>query len=195
MIYDYPEDFLAHHGVKGMRWGIRKQRTPGVSRKTDRAARKDAKEFTQAKMYYGEGAGNRRKMIKAKVDQRSKDTAYKKAFDNHVANTNWEKRGQQARGKRRYQDVKNSAGKTARGIRNLATGNTQYVGTAVLAGAAAFKGAQMAGVIPPTADIARKAAKAGRTGYDAVVNSGAMRRMMHEINIYNGRRAFNKQFG
>ena len=186
MIYDYPEDFLAHHGVKGMRWGVRKQRTPGVSRKTDRAARKDAKEFTQAKMYYGEGAGNRRKMIKAKVDQRSKDAAYKKAFDNHVSNTNWEKRGR---------DIKNSAGKTARGIRNLATGNTKYVGTAVLAGAAAFKGAQMAGVIPPTADIARKAAKAGRTGYDAVVNSGAMRRTMHEINIYNGRRAFKKQFG
>ena len=21
MIYDYPEDFLAHHGVKGMKWG------------------------------------------------------------------------------------------------------------------------------------------------------------------------------
>lgn len=94
-----------------------------------------------------------------------------------------------ARGKRRRQDVKNSVGKTARGIRNLAAGNTQYVGTA------AFKGAQMVGVIPPTADIARKAAKACRTGYDAVVNFGAMRRMMHEINIYNGRRAFNKQFG
>lgn len=78
MIYDYPEYFLAHHGVKGMRWGVRKQRTPGVSRKTDRAARKDAKEFTQAKMYYGEGAGNRRKMIKAKVDQRSKDAGHRR---------------------------------------------------------------------------------------------------------------------
>lgn len=63
-------------------------------------------------MFYGEGAGNRRKMIKAKVDQRSKDAAYKKAFDNHVSNTNREKRGQ---------DVKNSAGKTAREIRNLPT--------------------------------------------------------------------------
>ena len=42
-----------------------------------------------ARMYYGEGAGNRRKMIKAKVDQRSKDAAYKKAFDNHVSNTHW----------------------------------------------------------------------------------------------------------
>lgn len=76
---------------------MRKQRTPGVSRKTDRAAR----EFTQAKMYYGEGAGNRRKLIKAKVKQRSTDASYKKAFDNHVANTDWEKRAQQARGKRR----------------------------------------------------------------------------------------------
>nr|DAR10139.1 MAG TPA: hypothetical protein [Caudoviricetes sp.] len=86
-------------------------------------------------------------------------------------------------------------GKTARGVRNLATGNTRYVGTAVLAGALAFKGGQAAGVFPTNAQIADKAIKAGRSGYEAVAKSGAMRRMMHEINIYNGRRKFNKQFG
>lgn len=142
-------------------------------------------------MYYGEGAGNRRKLIKAKVKQRSTDASYKKAFDNHVANTDWEKRAQQARGKRRRQDAKNSVGKTARGVRNLATGNTRYVGTAVLAGALAFKG----GVFPTNAQIADKAIKAGRSGYEAVAKSGAMRRMMREINIYNGHRKFNRQFG
>lgn len=120
MIYERPDDFLDHSGVKDMKWGVRKQRTPGVSRKTDR---------------------------------------------------------------------------DARGVRNLATGNTRYVGTAVLAGALAFKGGQAAGVFPTNAQIADKAIKAGRSGYEAVVKSGAMRRMMHEINIYNGRRKFNRQFG
>ena len=33
------DEFLAHYGVKGMKWGVR------------RAARKDANEFAAAKMY------------------------------------------------------------------------------------------------------------------------------------------------
>lgn len=57
-------DELAHYGVKGMRWGVRHTRPEGVSRSTNRAAKKDAKEFTRAKMYYGEGAGNRRQRMK-----------------------------------------------------------------------------------------------------------------------------------
>lgn len=56
---------LMDYGVKGMKWGVR------------RRARRDAKEYTQAKMYYGEGAGNRRKLIKATVKARSKDPFYK----------------------------------------------------------------------------------------------------------------------
>ena len=54
---------LMHYGVKGMKWGVR------------RRARRDAKEFTQAKMYYGEGAGNRRKLIKGAKRWTSKKQA------------------------------------------------------------------------------------------------------------------------
>lgn len=114
---------LAHYGVKGMRWGVRNSRPEGVSRSTNRAAKKDAKEFTRAKMYYGEGAGNRRKLIKAKVNQRSKDPSYKKAFDHHVANTDWEKRGKEARSKRGRANAAKGAGKAARGAKNVALGN------------------------------------------------------------------------
>lgn len=32
MIYEYPEEFLAHHGVKGMKWGVRKQRVTSAIR-------------------------------------------------------------------------------------------------------------------------------------------------------------------
>lgn len=42
---------LMHYGVKGMKWGVR------------RRARRDAKEFTQAKMYYGEGARKIKRVV------------------------------------------------------------------------------------------------------------------------------------
>ena len=50
-----------HFGIKGMKWGVRK---------TKSEARKDAHEYARAKMFYGEGAGIRRKKIKARVDTR-----------------------------------------------------------------------------------------------------------------------------
>lgn len=74
-------------------------------------------------MYYGDGAGNRRKLINAKVNQRSKNPSYKKAFDYHVKNTNMEKRANQATRKRRVQDTKTSTGKTFRGVVNTIKGN------------------------------------------------------------------------
>lgn len=49
MILPEDEEFLAHYGRKGMRWGVRKDRTPGVSKRTDRKAKQDAEQYVNAK--------------------------------------------------------------------------------------------------------------------------------------------------
>lgn len=78
--------YLEHYGVKGMKWGVRKDRPSGVSRSVNRSAKKDAKEFARAKAFTGEGAGNRRKHIKTSVETKSKrDPNYKKAFESHLS--------------------------------------------------------------------------------------------------------------
>lgn len=83
MIYVNNETYLEHHGIKGQKWGIRRYQNPDGSlteagkaklasgdapRSTKRVAKRDAKEYARAQMYYGEGAGNRRKLIKATVE-------------------------------------------------------------------------------------------------------------------------------
>ena len=132
---------LMHYGVKGMKWGVR------------RRARRDAKEFTQAKMYYGEGAGNRRKLIKA----RSKDPFYKA-----VANTDMSKRASQARRQRGRKNARNSAGKTVRGVGNIATGNVSRAGGALALGYLGYQGAKAAGIAPTERELPTKAAKGAR---------------------------------
>ena len=55
MAYYYDQSYLAHFGVKGMKWGVHRSEAAslGVSRKTNREAKRDAKEYTRAKMFYG----------------------------------------------------------------------------------------------------------------------------------------------
>lgn len=136
------EDTLAHFGVKGMKWGVRKHELPGVPRSTNHAARKDAVEFARAKMFYGEGAGTRRKLIKAKVEAASKrDPKYKQAFDHHLAQQDLGQHAAKARGERKRKDVKSGVGKQARSLNRAINGpfaGTAMVGLAV-AGATAAK--------------------------------------------------------
>lgn len=158
------DDFLAHYGVKGMRWGQRKASIPGVSARTSREAKKDATEFAKAKMFYGEGAGTRRKLIKAKVESKAnKDPSYKKAFDAHLANQDLGKRASQARGERARKDTVKATAKTARGIKNLALGTGAPVALSAVVAYGAYKNPVVRSVVSKTA----------KTAYSAVKNSDA----------------------
>ena len=130
------DNYLAHYGVKGMKWGVQKEKTPsGVSRRTNREAKKDAKEYARAKMFYGEGAGTRRKLINNSVKAKSsKDPSYKKAFEEHLKNQDMSKHAEKARAERRSKDARKSVAKTARGVKNLAlkTGANVTLASAVI---------------------------------------------------------------
>lgn len=74
-------------------------------------------------MFYGEGAGTRRKLIKNTVEARSsKDPSYRKAFEAALADQDMSKHAAKARTERSRKDTTKSAAKTVRGIKNLALG-------------------------------------------------------------------------
>ena len=193
--------YLAHHGIKGMKWGVRRFQNfdgsltsagrtrygggPGktkygaavmdgdgfTNRRTKkqqeyvdrhgiappprkqspysrslspkqhlknhrdkREARKDAKEFARAKMYYGEGAGTRRKLIKATVAEKSKKSkVYADEFEKSLESQNMADHAKKAKTERKIKDAKNAAGKVGRGVINIAAGNPQRAAASVLA--------------------------------------------------------------
>ena len=156
-ISDFSGDSLAHYGVKGMKWGVRRSDPTGVSRSTSRDAKKDAAEFARAKMFYGEGAGTRRKLIKNTVESKSKkDPDYKKAFDHHLSSQDMSKHASKARGERKRKDIKKSAGRGIRGTRHILNGNSQYASaaTAMVVGGALY--AHKTGADKVVLDIGKK---------------------------------------
>lgn len=140
----YSEYYLEHYGVKGMKWGVRKAR---------RVAEKDAKEYARAKMYYGEGAGNRRKLIRAKVEERSKNENYKKAFDEALEQQDMADHATKAKVERTVNTAAKTTVKTGRGIVNAALGN---IGKASAAAATIYTIGQVTGLNKNVADFMKK---------------------------------------
>lgn len=101
-------DELMHFGTKGMRWGVR------------RMAKKEAKEFARAKMFYGDGAGNRRKLIKGKVQQHTKKfPEYKKHFDYYLSKQDMGRHADSAVRERHFIDRKEKIKRYGRSLRRL----------------------------------------------------------------------------
>lgn len=134
------EDYLEHFGVKGMRWGVRKGTPTGASRAVDKHAQKDAKEFARAKAFFGEGAGTRRKLIKATVEGKSKRLpGYQKAFDHHLSKQDTSKHASKAVSERTSIDRKTKfrqrAGAVARKVSGEPGTQAAFVAAAMAGGA------------------------------------------------------------
>lgn len=133
--------YLSHFGVKGMRWGVRKKTPTGVSRHVDKHAQRDAKEFARAKAFYGEGAGTRRKLIKATVEGKAKNLpGYKQAFDHHLAKQDTSKHAEKAVSERTSIDRKSKFRQRAGAVARRITGEpgTQAAFVAAAMGGAAY---------------------------------------------------------
>lgn len=100
-------------------------------------ARKDAKEYARAQMFYGEGAGTRRKLIQATVDGKvARDPAYERAFQHELSRQDMADHVTKARWERERRDAVHATKKT---VRAVVTGNHRGANTTVLViGVAAY---------------------------------------------------------
>lgn len=91
--------------------------------KTEREARRDARKYARAQMYYGEGAGTRRKLINATVEAKThRDPTYARAFREELARQDMAEHARKARLERARTDALES---TRRNTRAILTGNYQ----------------------------------------------------------------------
>lgn len=100
-------------------------------------ARKDAKEYARAQVFYGEGAGTRRKLIQATVDGKiARDPSYGRVFRQELSRQDMADHVTKARWERERRDAAKATRKTAHAI---VTGNHRGVKpTVAMVGMAAY---------------------------------------------------------
>lgn len=101
----YNEDYLIHYGILGMKWGQRSTQSRN-ERHTARLASKDAKRFADAKMFYGETAGTKRKLLNAELNKKkARMPGYEEAFNKALQEVDYAKSAKKAVTKRRAIDT------------------------------------------------------------------------------------------
>lgn len=119
--------YLAHVGVIGMRWGVRRE-----GRQLNRMAKKDAKKFAKAKMAYGEGAGIQRRHVKAEITSKSRNPKYKEAFDKQLEVTNMTAATRKAKAWRKGEDAKSQTKRSVKAVARFMTGTSSLAAAGIL---------------------------------------------------------------
>lgn len=139
---------------------------------TKREARRDAYEFAQAQMAYGEGAGNRRKLINATVHGKSiVNPAYSLEFQKALKEQDLVEHAAKARKDRFRKDTTEAVTKNVKG---LATGNLQSVHGGVLL-------VLGAGYVAHVTGFDKVALKKGKEVYNRVKQWNVRRQMKADV--------------
>ena len=81
------------------------------------SARRDAKRYSEAKMNYGRGAGNRRKILWAELQEKLKDDVYKAEFEKTVASINQRDVARKIENRKGVERAIDGAKKTVRAVK------------------------------------------------------------------------------
>ena len=188
--------YISHSGIKGQKWGVRRFQNPDGSlteagkirygyytnadgtkdtKRLQKDAKHDAEEYARAKAYYGEGAGTRRKKIKNLISERMKDPDYKAEFDRVFKSQNMAEHQKAANRERHFQDAKNTAVKTGRGLKNLLLG----VGTTSVLALGLYALIKKTGADKKIADL-------GQRTYNSINSSYQQRKAQSQPGNYGG---------